>query len=210
MLKSMVIAVPLLALVPVTAAAQAGSGDPQERITAAMERASSAGIPLSLLEDKVAEGKAKGVPMDRIAESVEQRLDRLSTARAALSRAGHDPSPAELSIGAYAIGTGVSEAALAAVGDAPQERRVVAIAVLTELVSQGVLEEHALVQVNSALARGPRALEDLRAQAAANRGGRDARPAGGGRPSWTGRPSWGGRPGGFGGRPSVGGRGRRR
>jgi hypothetical protein len=45
----------------------AAQGTPEQRIAAARQRASTVGIPVSLLDGKVAEGRAKGVPMDRIA-----------------------------------------------------------------------------------------------------------------------------------------------
>src|SRR5687767_13244467 len=77
----------LVAAVPVSvqaqnAAAQATSQanaqlGPTARIDAAMQAAAQADIPLTLLESKVAEGKAKNVPLDRIATAVEIRLQSL-------------------------------------------------------------------------------------------------------------------------------------
>ena len=46
---------------------------PQDRINTALARARQVGIPVALLESKIAEGKAKGVSLDRIAEAVERR-----------------------------------------------------------------------------------------------------------------------------------------
>ena len=73
----------VLAAFPAAAHAQ----DPQQRIDAARRRAESAGIPVALLDSKVAEGRAKGVPMDRIAGAVERRLGALSRAREAMAGA---------------------------------------------------------------------------------------------------------------------------
>jgi len=72
---------------------------PQERINAALARAQQVGIPVALLESKIAEGKAKGVSLERIAAAIERRqttLERASQAHAHLLeqlayQAGHDP-----------------------------------------------------------------------------------------------------------------------
>jgi hypothetical protein len=141
----------------------------QDRIDAAVSRARQAGIPVALLESKVAEGKAKGVSMDRIAVAVERREAALEKASQALGRP--DDGPANLSVAADAVESGVSAAVLKATADAaPRDRRVVAIAALTELVRQGTLPEAALARVKDALKRGPEALANLPAQAAGGQG----------------------------------------
>jgi hypothetical protein len=142
----------------------------QDRIDAASAHAREAGIPVTLLESKVAEGKAKGIPMDRIAAAVERREAALEKASQAL-RGRPDIGAADLSVGADAIETGVSAAVLKAIADsAPRDRRVVAIAALTELVREGNVPEAALDRVKDALKRGPDALANLPAQAAAGQG----------------------------------------
>ena len=148
-----------LALLPTIALAQS----PGERIDAAMVRARESGIPVSLLESKKAEGLAKGVPMDRIATAVETRLQQLDKARAAMMRSAKDVDAAQLSVGADAIGAGVSEAALTDIAaSAKADRRSVAIAALTYLVSRERLApDIALSRVKTALANGPQALSDL-------------------------------------------------
>lgn len=65
----------MIALAPPVLAAQdstraTGTGA-DARVDAALAAAVSAGIPTSLLERKIAEGHAKGVPMERIAVAVE-------------------------------------------------------------------------------------------------------------------------------------------
>ena len=143
---------------------------PQERINAALARAQQAGIPVALLESKIAEGKAKGVSLERIAVAIERRQGALERASQAL-RGGVDAA-STLAVGADAIEAGVSEAVLRAVGeDAPRDRRSVAIAALTELVHRGNTPEAALVRVRDALRRGPDALSNLPAEAAAGRRG---------------------------------------
>jgi hypothetical protein len=136
---------------------------PDARVHAALETALDAGIPVDLLQRKIAEGKAKGVSMDRIAAAVEKRLDALTKASDAMTKAGVDhPTEGDLSVAADAVQGGVSATALTTISQsAPQDRRAVAIAVLTELVAQGTAPESALERVQTALARGPEALANL-------------------------------------------------
>lgn len=152
------------------AGAQAAASTPaaQARVDAALQTALEAGIPVALLERKIAEGKAKGVPMERIAAAVEARTQALLRAREAMARAQiRNATEGDLSVGADAVQAGVSDAALAEIGrSAPTERRAVAIAVLTDLVTLGHAPERALLRVQTALRRGPEALVNLRAEAA--------------------------------------------
>lgn len=162
-------------VLPAGLAAQA----PQQRLDAARARALQAGLPVELIDSKVVEGRAKGVPLERIVAAVEQRLEAGLRAQAASSRA--DFTPAEFGIAADALLGGVSEAVLGALVErSPHERRAVAIATLTQLVQLGTSQEEALQRVSDALARGPEALMNLPAQAAeaaARRGPPDgARP----------------------------------
>jgi hypothetical protein len=165
------------ALVALPAAAD--GQDPQQRIDAARSRAEATGIPVALLDGKVAEGRAKGVPADRIATAVERRLASLSRAREAMADAPRTApvSAADLSVGADALEAGVEPAVLGQLTvAAPGNQRAQAIAVLTELVANGESSERALARVSSALARGPEALRQLPGEAAAERGrgpGRD-------------------------------------
>ncbi len=166
MSKGILPAVALLALLPGALHAQST----EERIEAALARAGSAGIPVSLLESKIAEGKAKGVPMDRIAAAVERRAAALAQARETMAQGGEELSEADLAAGADALGSGVSEAVLQTISEtAPQERRAVAITALTELVALGHVPEEALQRVMEALERGPEALANLPGQAAGAR-----------------------------------------
>jgi len=148
-----------------TSTAKDGS---QARLDAALSTALQAGVPVSLLEGKIAEGKAKGVPMDRIAVAVEQRLEALTDAHTALMKAGiTSTTDGQLSVAADAVQAGVSQTALVAVSkDASEGTRAVAIAVLTDLVAQGQASAQALEQVQAALAHGPDALANLGAQVA--------------------------------------------
>ena len=106
----------------------------------------------------MAEGKAKGVPLERIAAAIERRESSLEQAAQAMK--GHEPvADGDLSVGADAVEAGVSEAVLKAVVDsAPRERRAAAIAAVTELVQRGAAPDTALARVREALKRGPDAL----------------------------------------------------
>jgi len=156
----------LLAQDSTTAAGPAAGAD--ARIDAALSTALDAGIPVSLLEGKIAEGKAKGVSMDRIAAAVQHRLDGLLKAQDALQKAGlESTTEGELSVAADAVQGGVSQTALAAISQRSTDgSRAVAIAVLTDLVAQGHVPDQALAQVEAALARGPEALANLSAESA--------------------------------------------
>ncbi len=180
-------AVAVVVLTLAGAAANAQVQPPQERINTALARARQVGIPVALLESKIAEGKAKGVSMERIAVAIERRGAALEGASQALR--GQPDAATSLAVGADAIEAGVNVAVLRAVAeDAPRDRRTVAIAALTELVHQGHAPEAALARVRDAIKKGPDALANLPAQAAA--GGR-----GGGAGNGQGRGNAGGRAG---------------
>jgi hypothetical protein len=161
------LAVLLLLLLPAGMNAQQASSE--ARVQAALEAAAEAGIPVALLESKIAEGRAKGVPMDRIAQAVETRLNALIRARDAMQRARLESTTAgDLAIAADAVEAGVSQSALIEIiRRAPQERRAVAVAVLANLVALGHASENALNQVTTAMSRGPKALLNLQARTSA-------------------------------------------
>jgi hypothetical protein len=157
-----ILLVALMLLAPLSrAGAQA---TPEQRIDAARQQAARAGVPVSLLDAKVAEGRAKGVPMDRIAAAIEHRLGSLERARDAMASGPRPPAltPADLNVGADALDAGVDPGALGTLARAAAaDRRAVAIAVLTELVQEGLASDVALQRVTQALARGPDALRQL-------------------------------------------------
>jgi hypothetical protein len=137
---------------------------PEKRIDRALERALSVGVPVELLESKVAEGRAKGIPVARIAPVVEQRLEVLRRVKADFGDR-HQLTAAELGVAGDAVQAGVNEAVVATLSErAPRDRRAVAIAVLTELVKQGEASEVALARVSEALDRGGDAVSNLPSQ----------------------------------------------
>ncbi|HEX5727710.1 MAG TPA: hypothetical protein VFX98_19720 [Longimicrobiaceae bacterium] len=162
-MKTRMVLVTLLALAVLPGAA-AGQRTPEQRIAAARQRAETTGIPVQLLDDKVAEGRAKGVPPERIAAAVERRLTSLTRARQVMANA-RTVSASDISVGADAVEAGVSEAVLSALATrAPPAHRSVAIFALTELVRGGAASEVALERVQAALERGPEALRALPGQ----------------------------------------------
>ena len=173
-------AVVIVALAPIgTVATYAQVQPPQERIDTALSRARQAGIPVSLLESKIAEGKAKGVSQERIAAAIERRETVLERASQALR--GEADAAASLAVGADAIESGVNEAVLKAVTEnTPRDRRNVAIAALTQLVQQGQVPEAALERVRDALKRGPDALANLPGESGSNRRGNGSPEGSGG------------------------------
>ena len=190
----------LALLLSCVAASGAGAQDPARRIEAARRQAAAGGLPVEVLDDKVAEGRAKGVPLDRVAAAVEHRLAGLTRAREVM---GRGVSPADLASGADALDAGVSAQVLTILSaQAPPRERAVAVAVLAQLVREGAASERALQRVQAALRRGPDALRELPAQAAGQ-----ARGQPGGPPAGAGPGRGGGPPAGV---PAPRGRGRGR
>lgn len=153
---------------------QARAGTPEARIEAAMQAAARAEVPVSLIESKVAEGRAKRVPEERIAAAVEARASALIRASETLRDARIEAaSEGELSVAADALEAGVSQNVLIRISrGASDDRRVVAVAVLADLVRLGHASENAFARVNAALTSS-RALANLHAEVAAQlrRGG---------------------------------------
>lgn len=199
-------------LLPALISAQAPeAGSAEARMQAALQQAEERGVPVILLESKIAEGKAKGVPMDRIAMATEQRLAGLLRAQEALAGSPGGVDAVQLGVGADALAAGVSEAVLGELAlSASGNQRAVAVAALTYLVEQGNVPEHALIRVQEALARGPAALANLPGAAAGPPfgtalPGRAGPPEGAGPPAGIPAPGRGGPPNPPGGPPGSGG-----
>jgi hypothetical protein len=149
-----ILALALLLLCAPAAVAAQGAASPAQRIEAARRTAESTGIPASLLDNKVAEGRAKGVPLARIASAVEHRLALLARAHEAMAGEVRGPlTAADLAVGADALAAGVGPETLGSLArSAPNDRRAVAIAVLAQLVQEGDRPERALQRVRVAMA----------------------------------------------------------
>lgn len=150
-----------------TSHTQVQAKTPEARIDAAMQAAAKADVPVSLLESKVAEGRAKNVPQERVAAAVEARLEALVRASETMKKADvESASASELAVTADALEAGVSQSALIKVSrTAPAERRAVAVATLSGLVQLGHASEQALARV-SAVVRSNAALAKLNADVA--------------------------------------------
>lgn len=153
-------------LAPAGVLAQPG---PEQRIEAARRRAGELSVPVALINGKIAEGRAKGYPEATIAGAVERRVESLGRARLAM---GSRPvAPADLSMGADALESGVTPEVLNAIASqAPAAQRAMAIAVLSQLVRGGEASERALQRVRAAMSRGPEALRELPGETGAARG----------------------------------------
>lgn len=159
--RAMSVALTVLTVAPALLAGQAA----QQRIDVALSRALESGIPVALLESKVAEGRAKGIPLDRIAQAVEQRLSTLTRVQSSFGQR-MQLNPQELGVAGDALQAGVDEAVLSTISErAPRDRRAVAIATLAHLVQLGMASETALERVTEAMERGSEALLNLPAQA---------------------------------------------
>lgn len=156
------LAIMALLAVPVVSTAQA-----QDPIADAFDRVTEAGIPVAHLEQLQAEGRAKGVPMDVLADAMQRRADALIRARDAMSRQDTDATDAEMAAGADALQAGVSDDVLRALAENSEggDQRVAATAALGVLVEMGHVPAEALARVEEALQRGPTALANLRGEA---------------------------------------------
>jgi hypothetical protein len=136
---------------------------PEQRIEATTRRLTELNLPTSPIELRVAEGRAKGVPLDRIAAAVERRAEALVSAAAVLRASTSNPSVPELAAGADAIEGGIPTSALQQViQGARAEDRPVALSVLTYLHRErGLPVDQALARVTEALREGPEALRSL-------------------------------------------------
>jgi hypothetical protein len=161
-MRNLILSIAMVALVPAAlgaqtaeagAAARAQAATPQARIDAATQAAVRAGVPARLLASKVAEGEAKKAAPERIAAAVEARAAVLI--RAAETLRGADVNAfgdAELAVAGDALEAGISQSALIRVArEAPSERRVMAVAVMTDLVRLGAAPDQALLRVDAAL-----------------------------------------------------------
>jgi hypothetical protein len=195
MIRHVVVAAAILGLAPTLLTAQRPD-DSAQRIQAAQARVAQAGIPTELLATKIAEGRAKGVSEARIAAVAERRAGGLIQAQTALAASGKRIGGAELAAGADAIDAGVDGSLLRSViQQARDEDGAVALAVLGELVRQGMPVQQAHDRVTAALQRGGDALASLPQQAIDARERRGA-------PDGVGRPAGAGRPGGVGNAPA--------
>jgi hypothetical protein len=153
-----------------TAGRSAVDAAAEARINVAIERAADAGIPTTLLENKVAEGRAKGVSMTRIAAAVENRAEVLTRVQNILARGEATTgavASSELVAAADAHEGGVSLENIASLSVRAGNDRAVALSVLADLVASGRTPDHALLRVRNALQAGGNALIQLGSETSA-------------------------------------------
>ena len=131
------------------------SADSRARLTAMLEIARKKNLPAEPVNDRIAEGRAKGASESEIVAAGAATLAQLELSQSALLRAGRErPSDGEISRGAQLLARGASTAQLSALaGREPSERRLdVALDVLLELTAQGMPVDRALAAVETAAA----------------------------------------------------------
>lgn len=128
------------------------SANTRARLTAILEIARRKNLPAEPVNDRIAEGQAKGAAESEIVAAGAATLAQLELSQSALLRAGREPSGAEVSRGAQLLARGASAAQLSALaGREPSERRLdVALQVLLDLTAQGVPVDRALAAVETA------------------------------------------------------------
>jgi len=145
-----------------TQSAASADAAAEARMNIAIARAVEAGVPMQLLENRIAEGRAKGVSMTRIAAVVEKRADVLARVQTRLVESGHAVAAGELIAAADAHERGLSLEQIANLSAEAGNDRAAALTVLADLVANGRAPEHALLRVQTALQAGGNALAELR------------------------------------------------
>jgi len=154
----LVVALPATLQAQTDAAARARAGldaPAAARLDATLARAERAGLPTAPLVSKALEGIAKQVPSARVIMAVEQRLESLTQARAAL---GTPATPAEIEGVADAMERGVGAQAIRTLRTQAGNDAPVAVAahVLADLQDRGVPTDVALEVLSAWSARGGR------------------------------------------------------
>jgi hypothetical protein len=126
----------------------------QARIDAVLAEAARLQLPVSVLKNKVAEGRAKNVPAEKIAAVVEARLKTFVRASDVLTRMNITARGAgEVVLLADALDAGIREnIAVETLRSIPPERREVTMSALTSMVRGGVVTELQLADVQRASA----------------------------------------------------------
>ena len=133
------------------------SAETRAKIEAIVEAAHQKHLPSQPIEDRVAEGKAKGATEAQLVSESGKAMAQLEASQTALIRAGREhPSDGEVSRGAQVIARGATAAQLEAlVRKAPSERSLeVAFEVLTQLEARGMPVDKALAVIGARLSGG--------------------------------------------------------
>ena len=127
--------------------------DPDTRtaVSAVVDSARDAGLPVEPLIQRALEGATKGAPGARIVAAIRRLTVDLGAARTAL---GTNASAAELEAGVAALRAGATPQVLAHIRDLRRPPLTIALAVLADLVASGVPADSAAAAV---LALAPKA-----------------------------------------------------
>lgn len=129
------------------------SAETRARLEAMFETARRKSLPPEPMNDRMAEGQAKGASESEIVAAGATTLAQLETSQQALVRAGREqPSDEEIVRGAQILARGASSAQLTLLaGRGPSERRLeVALEVLTDLSARGVTVDGAIGAITTA------------------------------------------------------------
>jgi hypothetical protein len=113
-------------------------------------------LPTRPVEDRVAEGRAKGAGEAQVAAAAARALGELRAARTALVRGGHPlPDDAAVALGAQLVARGYTPAQLETVAHESRDGRrlLAAFDALASLQARGVAADTALARVEARLAR---------------------------------------------------------
>ena len=129
------------------------SAETRARLTAMLDIARRKNLPAEPMNDRIAEGQAKGAAESEIVAASAATLAQLELSQSALFRAGRErPSDEEVSRGAQLLARGASTAQLSALaGREPSERGLdLALDALLSLTAQGMPVDRALAAVETA------------------------------------------------------------
>lgn len=132
------------------------SAETRVRLEAMLRVAREHNVPTEPMNNRIAEGQAKGAGEAQIIAATRQVQAELFASQQALIRAGREqPSAAEIERGAQVIARGASRAQLEAfVRQTPSERLDVALESLGELAARGIPVDRALEAIASAQFNG--------------------------------------------------------
>ncbi|MDF1504127.1 hypothetical protein [Roseisolibacter sp. H3M3-2] len=148
-----------LAVLPHAAAAQAPANAAfatGAAVEATLDAARAERLPTAPIEDRVAEGRAKGASEAQVASAAARAHADLRTTREALLRAGHaGPLDAAAARGAQLIGRGYTAAQLETIAHESRDERALlaALDALADVLARGVAPVVALARVEVRLAR---------------------------------------------------------
>ena len=130
------------------------SAQSKTQINASFEAARRRNLPTQPMQQRMAEGQARGAAEAQIVTSVQREEARLELAQSAMIKAGRtSPQPREVEAGAQAMEQGATQAQVQAVAQHTPSGRslVVAFTTLSQLEARGVPVNQAVAQIEAKL-----------------------------------------------------------